>query len=230
VVFRTEGDEDVANHLFALRHSTLFEGLTDAEMDKLCTCLSAQERVIPKDGFVFRAGDKVNAVYCILSGSMHIVDEDYWGNLSIVESMEADTLFGEAYIFSGAISHLVSVVAAEVSVVLEFNPHKLFETCANGCDCHNRLARNALRIVSTKIVRLTEKLGHIMRRTMREKLLSYLSLCAQRAGSNTFTIPYSRQQLADYLCVDRSALSHEMSRLKKEGLIEYRKNEFTLKG
>jgi len=216
------------NHVFALRHSVLFEGLSDEEMTKLCTCLSARERVIPKDGFVFHAGDNVGAVYCLLSGCVHILDEDYWGNRSIVETMTADTLFGEAYVFSGAISHIVSVMAAEVSVVLEIDPDRLFESCANHCDCHNRLARNALLIISKKIVRLTEKLGHVMRRTMREKLLSYLSLCAQREKSSTFLIPYSRQQLADYLCVDRSALSHEMSRLQKEGLIQYRKNRFIL--
>ena len=216
------------HHLFALRHSALFDGLSDEEMDKLCACLSARERVIPKDGFVIRAGDAVSAVYCVLSGSLHILDEDYWGNRSIVETLTTDVLFGEAYVFAGAERHIISVMAAETAVVLEFDPVCLFETCANCCACHQRLARNALHITSTKIVRLTEKLGHISRRTLREKLLSYLSLCGRRAGGGTFTIPYSRQQLADYLCVDRSALSHEMSRLRDEGLIQYRKNEFTL--
>ena len=218
----------MTNSLLQLKESALFANLTDEDLKKLCACLDAREKEFERDSFVLRAGEDVRFVYCILSGSMHIIDEDFWGNRSIIERMQKDTLFGEAYVFSGAENHLVSVIAAEDSTVLEINPAKLFETCANGCACHTLLVRNALGIVSQKIVRLTEKLGHLMRRTIREKLLSYLSMCAQREKSVAFDIPYSRQQLADYLCVDRSALSHELSRLQNQGLIRYHRNHFEL--
>ena len=214
--------------LMSLGNSPLFDGIEKPELEKLCGCLSAREMAIPRDSFVFRTGESVRSVYYILSGSMHIIDEDFWGNRSIIETMRADTLFGEAYVFSGAENHLVSVIAAENSAVLEIDPAKLFEACSNGCECHTKLSRNALRIVSEKIVRLTEKLGHVMRRTIREKALSYLSACAHRAKSGAFCIPYSRQQLADYLCVDRSALSHELARLQAQGMIRYSKNRFEL--
>ena len=214
--------------LLSLRDSLLFSDITDEDLKKLSKCIDAREKNAQRDEFIWRAGDPVRLVYYILSGSMLIIDEDFWGNRSIIETMHKDTLFGEAYVFSFMENHLVSVVAAEDSRILEIDPTKLFETCSNGCEYHTQLSRNALRIVSEKIVRLTEKVGHIMQRTIREKILSYLSLCAQREKKDSFYIPYSRQQLADYLCVDRSALSHEMSRLQKQGMIDYHKNHFKL--
>ena len=211
-----------------LRNSTLFSGIGEESLEQLCSCLSAKERKYEPGSFIFRAGDSIDYVYYILSGSINIIDEDYWGNQSIVETMQKDTLFGEAYIFSSIDTYLVSVVAAEKSTILEIPPEKLFETCSKGCMCHSLLVKNTLNIVSEKVVRLTEKVMHIMRRTTRAKLLSYLSVCAQREKSTSIDIPYSRQQLADYLCVDRSALSHELSRLQKQGILRYHKNHFEL--
>ena len=212
----------------SLQGSALFENIAEECLVKLFSCISAREKHIECDSFVFHVGQNIKSVYYILSGSMHIIDEDYWGNRSIIETMPKDTLFGEAYVFSTMETYLVSVIAAENSTILEIDPAKLFETCSNGCQCHTQLVRNALHIVSEKIVRLTEKLGHVVRRTTREKLLSYLSAQANRIKSSSFYIPYSRQQLADYLCVDRSALSHELSRLKKQGMLRYHKNHFEL--
>ena len=216
------------NYILSLEKSSLFDGLSREDIEKLYICLSAHKKTITKDSFVFRASDDVRFVYLILSGSMHIVDEDFWGNRSIIETMAAYTLFGEAYAFASTTKHLVNVIAAEDSTILEIDPMRLFGTCADRCACHERLIKNTAHILSEKIVRLTEKLGHVAQRTMREKILSYLSKCARQTGGTSFSIPYSRQQLADYLYVDRSALSHELSRLSKLGLIRYHKNDFEL--
>ena len=215
-------------YLSLLRKSTLFTGFSKEEAQKMCECLHARERKIQKDSYIFRAGDDAAQVYLILSGSMLILDEDFWGNRTIIETMNPYTLFGEAYSLASTVKHLVSVAAAEDSTILEMNPKQLFEICANGCSCHAKLIKNTMYILSEKIVRLTEKLGHIVRRTTREKILSYLSHCARLAQQNSFSIPYTRQQLADYLCIDRSALSHELSRMQDSGLIRYRKNHFEL--
>ena len=211
-----------------IKNNSMFAGIDENDLKKLFDCISPKEKSIKRGSFVFSAGDDVRFVYLILSGSMHIVDEDFWGNSSIIETMERGTLFGEAYVFSTMQTYLVGVAAAEDSHVLEIPPLSLFETCSANCPCHARLVKNTLGIVSEKIVRLTQKLGHVMRRTLREKLLSYLTSCAKREKNSSFYIPYSRQQLADYLCTDRSALSHELSRLQKEGLIRYHKNHFDL--
>ena len=216
------------NYLMLLQKSPLFAGCSDEEIQAMATCLDARERTLAKDAFVFRAGDEPRSIYFILSGSMHIVDEDFWGNRSIIETMGRNALFGEAYALVSAEKHLVSVIAAENSTILEIDPVRLLETCLHGCPSHSEVIKNVARILSEKIVRLTEKLGHIAQRSLREKILSYLSKCARQAQSNTFYIPYSRQQLADYLCVDRSALSHELSKLCSSGMLRYRKNFFEL--
>ena len=215
-------------NLLFLKETSLFSDISEEDLQKLFKCVSANKKFFERDSFIFHVGDDVRFVYFILSGSIHIINEDFWGNQSIIETMYKDTLFGEAYVFSSRKNQLVSVTAAEDSDILEIDPTSLFETCPCGCSCHSQLVKNALCITSEKIVRLTEKLGHIMRRTTREKLLSYLSKCAQQEKSNSFYIPYSRQQLADYLCVDRSALSNELSKLQAQNMIKYRKNQFNL--
>lgn len=215
-------------NLLSLQKSPLFVNIDDDDVQTLYHCLSARERELKKGSFVFRADDKVRFVYLILSGSMHIIDEDFWGNQFLIETMRSGMLFGEAYVFSSREKQLVSVAAAEESVVLEIDPARLFESCARRCTCHTQLTRNALFILSEKIVGLTEKMGYIVQRTLRQKLLSYLSKCAQRENRSSFRVPYSRQQLADYLCVDRSALSHELSRLRAKGIIRFHKNHFEL--
>ena len=211
-----------------LKENPLFSGISEPNLQKLFSCLSARERKISRGAFIFQAGDSVRFVYLILSGSVHIIDEDFWGNRSIIETIKEHTLFGEAYSLASTEKYLVGVVAVEDSIILEIDPARLFEMCSNGCSCHADLIKNTAGILSEKIVRLTEKLGHIIQRTTREKILSYLSKCSYRSQSNSFVIPYSRQQLADYLCVDRSALSHELSNLKSLGMIRYRKNHFEL--
>ena len=218
------------NFFSPLKESVLFSNIAEDDLKNLRKCLCVQEKTIKSGLPVLQAGDAVTFIYFILAGRFHIVREDFWGNRSIIESMEKDTLFGEAYVFSARKHHLVSVIAAEDSVVLEIDPKNLFEDCSKKCLCHTQLIRNTLYIVSEKIVRLTEKTGHIMQRTTRGKLLSYLSQCAEMNQSSSFCIPYSRQQLADYLCVDRSALSHELSKLEKQGMVQYRKNHFKLLG
>ena len=211
-----------------LLKSSLFTGIDSEEIEKLTSCLNMRVRVVERDSYVFYSGDNVRCVYLILSGGMHIIDEDYWGNRSIIETMPEHTLFGEAYSLSNSKSHLVSVVAASKSVILEIDPVKLFETCAKHCPCHGCIIHNTMRILSEKIVRLTTKLRHVLQRTTREKVLSYLSRCSIERQTNSFFISYSRQQLADYLGVERSALSHELSKLRNDGLIRYRKNHFEL--
>ena len=216
------------SYLPLFRDNTLFAGIDDEHIEKLIACLSARKKTIHPNAFLFQTGDPVDKVYLLVSGCLHILDEDFWGNRSIVETMHAPIFLGEAYAFSGMKTHLVSVMAAEESVVFSIDPKKLFEICPNGCQCHHVLIENAARILSTKVVRLTEKLGYIAKRSTREKILSYLSMCARREQSNAVNIPYSRQELADYLCVERSALSHELSKMRADGIIQFRKNHFEL--
>ena len=215
-------------YMTQLADSLLFKEIDSKGIQKVLNCLAVRKRKLKKDEFVFHVGDDVCSIYFLLSGRLHIIDEDFWGNRSIIETMTGDTLFGEAYVLSHAECHLVSVLATEDSVILEMNPTKFLDACPKGCDCHTTVLRNIAQILSTKIVRLTCKVEHLVQRTTQSKLRSYFSECAIQARNNSFDIPYSRQQLADYLCVERSALSHELSKMRDAGVIQYHKNHFEL--
>ena len=108
------------------------------------------------------------------------------------------------------------------------NIERILVTCSNNCPFHNKLIRNLMHDLAQKALMFHRKIDVISRRTTREKLLSYLNYEARRQGSGSFDIPFDRQGLADYLEVDRSGLSLEISKLRKEGILESRKNHFTL--
>jgi CRP-like cAMP-binding protein len=119
-------------------------------------------------------------------------------------------------------------VATADSELLFIDFRRLASPCVNACAFHARLIRNMLNIVSVKNIALTRKIEHVSRRTTREKLLSYLSDAAKKAGGGWFSIPFNRQELADYLYVERSAMSATLSKLRDEGVLLYRRNNFKL--
>ena len=211
-----------------LQTSQLFDNIPQNDMKRLYSCLEARRSIFPKGSFVFHSGDEATFVYIILSGRIQIISEDFWGNQSIIETMMASHFFGEAYVLAGSPQYLVSVLAAEDTDLLLIKPSRLLKTCSHACEYHNTLIQNISNILARKVVFLTQKMSHLSQRTTREKLMSYFSLCASQEHNSSFLIPYSRQELADYLSVDRSALSHELSRMREKGLIRYHKNQFTL--
>jgi CRP-like cAMP-binding protein len=144
--------------------------------------------------------------------------------------VELGGLFGEAFACAGAENLPVGVMAAEESEILLMNHERMLTSCPSACAFHTALIRNLTRILAEKNVILTQKLEHVTRRTTREKLLSYLSARAKLAKGNVFDIPFSRQELADYLSVERSAMSAELSRMRNEGLLRYKRNHFELCG
>ena len=163
------------------------------------------------------------------SGSVNILVNFYWGGSHIFGHVAAGQLFAETYAAIPGKELLVDVVAAEKCEVLFLNLDKLLTTCQSGCSFHNRIIHNLIRISAGKNLALSERMMHTAPKSIRERLLSYLSEQAVEHGSAHFSIPFSRQQLADYLGVDRSALSNELSKMQRDGLLSFRKSEFTLK-
>lgn len=208
----------------------LFSGIAPQEAVSLLHCLSARQRQYAKDTFLFRAEEPARSVGVLLSGSVHIIQEDYWGNRTILAHAGPGELFGEAF-SCAQVSHLpVSVVAAENAVVLLLNCRKLLTVCPSACTFHTRVLTNLLQILAQKNILLTQKIGYLSKRTTREKVTAFLSAQALQCKSSRVTIPFNRQELADYLCVERSALSRELSAMKKDGLLDYRRNQFILRG
>ena len=215
-------------YLSILKQSQLFSGVGEKEIEAMLSCLNASEHVYPKGSYVFRQGAHMEHIMILAEGELLIQNEDYWGNRSIISRVAPGEMFGEAYLAPESGTILNDVVAFRDSTILFFDVRKIMTTCSSACQFHTMVIQNLFFAISEKNRKLVQKLGHMSRRTTREKLISYLSDQAKRQNSGSFSIPFNRQQLADFLSVDRSAMSNELSKMQKEGLLEFRKNEFRL--
>lgn len=211
-----------------LANTPLFQGIDEKEINALLTCLSAKERKFKKDEIIMCAGEAVSEIGLVESGSVNIVANFYWGDSHIFGHVGKGQIFAENYALDPGKELLCDVVASQPTEVLLLNVSRLTTTCGNNCAFHQSIIHNLLRISAQKNLNLSSRMMHTASKSLRGRLLSYLSEQATRHGSNHFTIPFDRQQLADYLAVDRSAMSGELSKMQKDGLITYRKNEFTL--
>jgi CRP-like cAMP-binding protein len=215
-------------YLLALKKSPLFQGISEDELGSLVKCLGCTFRKCKKGECVYLAGDFVREIGIIVSGKVHIVKDDAWGNSNIIADISEGGMFAEAVVCGGVGILPVTVTAAADTEVMFVDFQRIVATCTSACVFHTLLIRNMIGVFARKNIMLTGKMEHITKRTTRGKLLSYLSEQSKLHGSKSFEIPFDRQELADYLSVERSALSAEMSRLKADGIINYRKNHFEL--
>lgn len=213
-----------------LKQCPLFEHIGEEELETMLECLNARVVKAEKNCPIFQEGNPAGYVGIVLSGMVQIVKMDYYGNRSIMASAEPAQIFGEAFACAGAKTLPVSAIAASDSVVMLVDCRRILTVCKNACTFHTRLVNNLLQVVAVKNLQLSQKIEIISKRTTREKLMAYLLMEAKRHGSNEFRIPYDRQALADYLGVERSAMSAELGRMRKEGIIECRKNYFKMTG
>ncbi len=211
-----------------LRKVELFTDIDDTELSELLPCLGASPASFKKGETVLLCGERPERFGIVLSGQLQVVQEDYYGNRTILGSPGEGSLFGEAFAFAAVESLPVSVVAASDCELLFLSSKRFASPCSKACGFHSRLIKNMLSIVAKNNIELTKKIEFTSKRTTREKLLSYLAAEGLRSGRGRFSIPFNRQELADYLCVDRSAMSAELSKLREDGLLRYRKNEFEL--
>ncbi len=215
-------------YIHILKKTQMFSGVADDEISSMLSCLGARLSNYKKGEYVLRQGEHISDIMVLVDGSLHIQKDDYWGMRSILGHIDVGDMFGEAYVApeSGAI--LNDVVALEDSTVIFFDVKRIITTCPSACRFHALVVQNMFFAISEKNRKLVQKLGHMSKRTTREKLISYLSEEAKRSNSASFTIPFNRQQLADFLSVDRSAMSNELCKMRDEGLIEFEKNRFRL--
>ena len=227
--------------LAILNRCPLFSGIAAGQISEILACLQSTEREFPKGAFLYTQGEDIASVGILLRGNLMLFKEDYLGNRMLVSELSPGDLFGESAACLPGAGLPVSIQAASDSSVLFLNYHKILTMCDSACAFHTALIRNMLSVMARKNIALNEKLEHLSKRTTREKLLSYLS--GQQALSQTgqtassgiastkqdyFQIPLNRQQLADYLCTDRSALSRELGRMRDEGILDFHKNRFRL--
>lgn len=212
-----------------IRTARLFYGVSEEELTAMLACLGGRQEQYKKDAFLLRAGDTVESIGLVLDGSVLILQEDIWGNRNILSRAGRGQSFAAAFACAPGSVLNVSVAAETDTTVLYLNVGRILTLCPTACTHHSRVMRNLLADMATQNLRLNEKLTHMGQRTTREKLMSYLSAEAQRSGAVAFDIPFTRQQLADYLAVERSGLSQELSKMQREGLLDFHKSHFVLK-
>lgn len=218
----------VKKYLSILTKCPLFSGIRDEDILAILRCLDAQVIQTARNLPVLREGVPARYVGIVLSGRVQIVRHAFSGSRSIISTCDPAQVFGAAYACADVEALPVSVLAVLDSEILMIDYRRMMNTCTNACAFNSRIMSNLLNIVSKKNIFFSEKLDIVSQRTTRDKLLSFLYAQARQSGSLCFSIPYNRQQLADYLGVSRCAMTTELTRLEKDGLIRYHRNEFEL--
>ncbi len=211
------------------KHIALFEGISETELDEMLHCLGAVSKFFKKGSYILMAGDSLMHVGVILSGQATVFKTDLLGNRIVLGALTPPHLFAETFVCAGVKSSPVTVEASTDVTALLLSFDRILHTCTSCCSHHSALIHNMLRIVAQKNLALNEKLDHMARKTTRQKIASYLLDQATRSGSRRFEIALDRQALADYLSVNRSALSRELSRMNEEGAVDYQRNSFYIR-
>ena len=206
----------------------LFSGINIDELTSILHCLNAKKSNYKKRDFILLEGQTVSSVGVVLSGKVQIVKEDFMGNRNIVADIAPGNLFAESFSCVQTDRLPVTVVSVEKSEILWLDYKHIITTCTSACKFHIKLVENMLSIIASKNIQLSQKIEHLSKRTTRQKMLAYLSDQAIKNGSNEFDIPFNRQELADYLCVDRSAMSNELCKMQNEGILKFNLNHFNL--
>lgn len=211
-----------------LKRSSLFQGVVENDLESMLNCLRATERKYRKNDVILLAGSKATSVGIVAEGNAQITRDDADGNRAILSELERADMFAEAYVAAGSAEVPVTVIATSDCRIVWLPFSKIVGTCSSACGFHRTLVQNMMRVIAVKNILMNEKMRILSCKTTKEKLMTYLSDYSERVGKNKFKIPFSRNELADYLSVDRSAMSRELSRLRDEGYLNYRKNEFEL--
>lgn len=216
------------NYYNLLKTVNLFEGIDESQLDSLLGCLGAKTQEYNKNEIIILAESKVTSVGIILSGSAQIVKEDIMGNRTIMSELSEGDMFAEAFACANVGKIPVTVLTTTGCMVLFIQINRIVTTCNSACNFHTTLVKNMLQVIAQKNILLNNRMDILSQRTTREKLITYLAMQMKKHRKNKFRIPFSRDELADFLCVNRSALSRELSNMRDENLLTYNKNEFEI--
>lgn len=211
-----------------LRKCPLFNQIKEENLTTLLGCLGAKVEAFGRKYTIIAEGNPAKYIGIVLSGSAQIVRIDYYGNRSIVSGVEPSEMFGVAFACAEVRSIPVAVIANEPCEIMLIDCARIMHSCSNSCGFHHQMIFNLMKDLATKTILFHQRSEIIAKRSTREKLLAYLMLQAKKANSSSFSIPFDRQELADYLEVDRSGLSAEISKLRREGVIESHRKHFVL--
>ena len=215
-------------YLSKIKKSPLFLGITQEELSRMLVCFGATVKKYKSGDMIIRQGDVVSKIYMILDGVVNIEKDSYWGARIIVQKLGELNNIALCLVASKNTESTISAVCSKSATILALNFNNCTTMCTNACSHHISLIQNMFKILSRENIELLEKIENISQKSIRDKLLTYLSNESLKHKSSSFEINFNRQELADYLNIDRSAMSFEMSKLKNEGIIEFEKNRFIL--
>ena len=204
----------------------LFEGIKTEDVNPMLKCLGAYIREIKKEEYIFRDEDEISTIGLIIKGKVKMVREDLWGNNTLLIMMNKGELFGESFACSINKSATVSFQAAGDSIIIFIPFSRVLNSCSMSCQFHHQLIENMVSIIAAKNSMLMDKVDIVSKKTLREKIYTYLIQEAGKQKSRYFNVPLGRIQMAEYLCADRSALTRELNLMREEGYIDFYKNSF----
>ncbi len=207
----------------------IFQGIGQEDLNALLHCLGSYSRSYEKGEFIILDQEEVPNVGVVLQGTVHMCKEDIWGNQTLLAYLNRGELFGETFALQKSTRSYVSFLAATDCQVLFLSSRNILHPCQNTCVFHHQLTQNLFDLLGKKNVQLMEKIEVTSKNSLREKILTYLSLEAQKQGSKYITLPLSRTEMASFLSINRSALTRELSSLRAEGRLDYDRNTFVLK-
>jgi len=213
-----------------IKNSPLFYGMSDEELKGLLECFSARIRDYESGEIIVRQGDIITKIYLILDGTVNIEKDSYWGRRIIITQLGVNDNIALAFVASKSVECNIDAIASTKCKLLILDYAKCTNMCQSACTRHRILINNLFEILSKENIELIQKIENISQKTIKDKLLTYFSNEARKKKSNSFEIPFNRQDLADYLNIDRSAMSFELSKLQKDGYIKFEKNKFMLSG
>ena len=221
-------EKTLKKYLEILKKCPLFENIEDESLLRMLTCFGARVDFFDKKYTVFAEGSRAKYIGIVLSGSVQVIQVDYYGNRSILSVIGEGELFAEAFACAETKEIPVSIIANEPSEIMLIDSSHILHTCHNNCGFHQQIIFNLMKDLALKTIAFHQRIEITSKRTTRDKLLAYLNVQAKKAGSESFDIELDRQELADYLEVERSGLSAEIGKMRKEGIIENHKNHFEL--
>ncbi len=213
-------------HFSELKATKIFKDSNEFDCQAMMFCFKTRFKTFDKNNKIISQGDDMEDVILILKGSAIVENIDSLGNISIVSQIKRGDVYGLEMAYAGEKIYKDSVIASEKCLVLFMNKHRLITPCENRCKRHEIVVKNIMKIVAENSMNLINKLSHMSKKSTREKLMSYFAYMSERAGSTYFEIPFNKTELSNYLSVDRSAMSSELTKMRNEGIIDFDKKEY----
>ncbi|MBO5955107.1 MAG: Crp/Fnr family transcriptional regulator [Clostridia bacterium] len=211
-----------------LKNTKIFASASEFECQAMMFCFKTRFKIFAKHSHIIKQGESMEDLVLILKGGAIVENIDHMGDISILMRLHSGDVYGLEDAYAGDDVYKDSVIATEKTMVMFMNKHRVLNPCANRCRRHDIVVKHIMQMVAQNSIQLLDKLTHMSKKTIRDKLLSYFNSLSKKANSNYFEIPFNKTELANFLSVDRSAMSTELTKMKEDGLIDFEKKQFHL--